>query len=108
MRRATSQTAEALSAAAGGWLYAREPRWPLWLQVPVAALAFATAAALHEAPRPRSADRRSHARRALHVLRFTLWRHQRLRATMALSVALGDVANSVPSASINSGSTRRL
>jgi len=87
--RAVSQTAEAVSAAGGGWLYARSPRWPLWLQVPTAALALVTAATLREMPRPRSLDRRSHARRALHVLGFTLWRHRRLRATMALSVALG-------------------
>ena len=87
--RAMSQTAEALSAAAGGWLYTLGPRWPFWFQVPSAALAFVTAAALRETPRLRSADPRSHARRALHILAFTLWHHRRLRAAMALSVALG-------------------
>jgi MFS family permease len=86
--RAVSQTSEAMSAAAGGWLYAMGPRWPFWLQVPSAALAFVTAAALREVPRPKSLDHRSHAQRALHVLGFTLWHHRRLRAAMALGVAL--------------------
>src|SRR5438093_9046323 len=87
--RAVSQSAEALSAAAGGWLYAMGPRWPFWLQVPAAALALATAALLHEVPRPRVAGGRSHTERALHIIGFTLWHHRRLRAAMALSVALG-------------------
>ena len=87
--RAVSQSAEALSAAAGGWLYAMGPRWPFWLQVPAAALALFTAALLHEVPRPRGAGGRSHAERALHIIGFTLWHHRRLRAAMALSVALG-------------------
>ena len=87
--RAVSQSAEALSAAAGGWLYAMGPRWPFWLQVPAAALALSTAALLHEVPRPREAGGRSHAERALHIIGFTLWHHRRLRAAMALSVALG-------------------
>jgi MFS family permease len=87
--RAVSQTAEAMSAAAGGWLYAMGPRWPFWLQVPSAALAFVIAAMLRETPGLPSADPRSHARRALHILGFTLWHHRRLRAAMALSVALG-------------------
>jgi predicted MFS family arabinose efflux permease len=87
--RAVSQTAEALSAAAGGWLYAMGPRWPFWLQVPSAALAVLTAAMLRETPRLPSADPRSHARRALHILGFTLWHHRRLRAALALNVALG-------------------
>src|SRR5882724_7072130 len=52
--RAVSQSAEAMSAAAGGWLYAAGPRWPFWLQVPAAALALSTAALLREAPRPGS------------------------------------------------------
>ena len=30
--RAVSQSAEAMSAAAGGWLYAAGPRWPFWLR----------------------------------------------------------------------------
>jgi MFS family permease len=87
--RAVSQSAEALSAAAGGWLYAMGPRWPFWFQVPAAALALSTAALLHEAPRPRVAGRRSHTERAMHIIGFTLWHHRRLRAAMALSVALG-------------------
>jgi MFS family permease len=87
--RAVSQSAEALSAAAGGWLYAMGPRWPFWLQVPAAALALSTAALLHEVPRPRGAEGRSHTERALHIIGFTLWHHRRLRAAMALSVALG-------------------
>jgi predicted MFS family arabinose efflux permease len=87
--RAVSQSAEAMSAAAGGWLYAAGPRWPFWLQVPAAALALSTAALLREAPRPRTAGGRSHTERAMHVIGFTLWHHRRLRATMALSVALG-------------------
>jgi MFS family permease len=87
--RAVSQSAEALSAAAGGWLYAMGPRWPFWLQVPAAALALSTAALLHEVPRPRVAGGRSHTERAMHIIGFTLWHHRRLRAAMALSVALG-------------------
>jgi MFS family permease len=87
--RAVSQSAEALSAAAGGWLYAMGPRWPFWLQVPAAALALSTAALLHEVPRPRVAGVRSHTERAMHIIGFTLWHHRRLRAAMALSVALG-------------------
>jgi MFS family permease len=87
--RAVSQSAEALSAAAGGWLYATGPRWPFWLQVPAAALALSTAALLHEVPRPRVAGGRSHTERALHIIGFTLGHHRRLRAAMALSVALG-------------------
>lgn len=87
--RAVCQSAEAMSAAAGGWLYTAGPRWPFWLQVPAAALAFSTAALLREMPRPRAADGRSHVERARHVIGFTLWHHRRLRAAMALSVALG-------------------
>src|SRR5215468_2281801 len=87
--RAVSQSAEALSAAAGGWLYAAGPRWPFFLQVPAAALALSTAAMLRESPRPHEPGGRSHVERALHVIGFTLWRHRRLRAAMALSVALG-------------------
>ncbi len=87
--RAVSQSAEAMSAAAGGWLYAAGPRWPFWLQVPAAALALSTAALLREAPRPRTVGGRSHTERAVHVIGITLWHHRRLRAAMALSVALG-------------------
>lgn len=87
--RATAQTSEALSAAAGGWLYALNPRLPFWLQIPFAALALTVAAVLRETPRRRPVDRRSHGERALHLLRFTLWHHRRLQAAMALAVALG-------------------
>ena len=87
--RAAGQTSEALSAAAGGWLYGLAPRLPFWLQLPAATLGLASAIALREVPRPRSARRRSHGRRILDVVRFTLWRHRRLQAAMALSVALG-------------------
>ena len=87
--RAASQISEAMSAAAGGWLYAVGPRWPFWLQIPSAAIALAVAAALREVPRVPSRDHRSHVRRALHILRFTLWHHRRLRAAMTLGVVLG-------------------
>lgn len=87
--RAAAQTSEAVSAAAGGWLYAVGPRLPFWLQIPAAALALGSVVAMREAPRLPSRDRRSHAQRALHVVRFTLWRHRRLQAAMALGVALG-------------------
>jgi len=87
--RAVSQSAEALSAAAGGWLYATAPRLPFWLQVPSAALAWLAAAMLREAPRIPVAGGRSHAARAWHIIGFTLWHHRRLRAAMALSIALG-------------------
>src|SRR4030095_2411929 len=82
--RAVSQSAEALSAAAGGWLYAMGPRWPFWLQGPAAALALSTAALLHEVPRPRGAGGRSHTERALHIIGFTLSHHPTLRAASAL------------------------
>ena len=87
--RAAGQAGEALSAAVGGWLYAWWPRLPFWLQVPTAGLAFATAAALGEPPRARAAPRGSHLANAWRIVRFTLWHHRRLRATMALTVALG-------------------
>lgn len=90
--RAAAQGSEAVSAAAGGWLYAVAPRLPFWLQVPVAALKVCSALALREGPRwPRwpSVTERSHLARALRIVRFTLWHHAGLRAAMALSVALG-------------------
>jgi MFS family permease len=87
--RAAGQTTEALTATAGGWLYAIHPRLPFWLQVPVAALGLLTVVALREGPRARSAEHRSHLARAWHIVRFALWRHRRLRAAMALAVALG-------------------
>ena len=87
--RATAQTSEAVSAAAGGWLYAFTPRLPFWLQIPFAAVAFTVAVFLREAPRLPLVDRRSHGQQALYVLCFTLWHHRRLRSAMALGVALG-------------------
>jgi predicted MFS family arabinose efflux permease len=87
--RAAAQTSEALSAAAGGWLYSIRPRLPFWCQIPASALVLASVLTLRDVPRSEPPDRRSHVRRALHIVRFTLWRHRRLRATMALSVALG-------------------
>jgi MFS family permease len=87
--RATAQTSEAATAAAGGWLYAVAPRLPLWLQVPSAALMLAAVLALREEPRPQAATGRSHLRRMAHIVRFTLWRHRRLQAAMALGVTLG-------------------
>ena len=87
--RAAGQTAEAASSAAGGWLYALQPRLPVWLQIPAAALGLVTILTLRETPRPPSTGHRSHLARALHIIRFTLSRQRRLRAAMALSVALG-------------------
>jgi MFS family permease len=87
--RATGQISEAVSSAAGGWLYTLKPRLPFWLQIPASALGFATIVALREEPRPTAAPHQSHLGRAWHVLRFTLWRGRRLRAAMALAVALG-------------------
>jgi MFS family permease len=87
--RAAGQTSEAVGAAAGGWLYAIRPRLPFWCQTAIATLSLATVLALRDVPRPAPVERRSHATRALRIVRFTLSRHRRLRATMALSVALG-------------------
>ena len=87
--RAAAQTSEAVSAGAGGWLYAIHPRLPFWLQIPVAALGLTSIVALKEVPRLPSTEHRSHLARALHIVRFTLGRHRRLRAAMALAVALG-------------------
>ena len=87
--RAAGQISEAVSSAAGGWLYALRPRLPFWLQIPTAALGLASIVALREVPRPPAAEPSSHLARAWHVLRFTLWREGRLRAVMTLAVALG-------------------
>jgi MFS family permease len=87
--RAAAQTSEAMSAAVGGWLYTMKPRLPFWLQIPTAALALASIVALREAPRAPATGRRSHLERARHIVRFTLRRRGRLRAAMALAVALG-------------------
>ncbi|HUG35419.1 MAG TPA: MFS transporter, partial [Candidatus Limnocylindrales bacterium] len=87
--RAMAQTSEALSAAAGGWLYSRAPRLPLWLQVPVACAVVGMVGALREAAPVRLAPHTSHLARALELVRFTLWHHRRLKAAMALNVVLG-------------------
>jgi MFS family permease len=86
--RAAAQTSEAISAGLGGWLYTIRPRLPFWLQVPTAALALVSIAALREAPRPPAAEHRSHLERAWRVVRFALG-HRRLRTAMALAVTLG-------------------
>jgi MFS family permease len=87
--RAAAQTSEAVSAGVGGWLYAIAPRLPFWLQIPVASLGLGSVVALHEVPRLGTPRTRSHLGHALHVARFVLWRHPRLRASIALSVSLG-------------------
>ena len=87
--RAAAQTSEAVSAGLGGWLYTLRPRLPFWLQVPTSVLALLTVAALREGPRAASAaEHRSHLERAWHVVRLALG-HLRLRAAMALAIALG-------------------
>lgn len=86
--RAGGQTAEALSSAAGGWLYSVAPRLPFWLQVPNALLVLVTVAFLTPEPR-RVATEVSHVERARRIVRFALREHPRLRVTMALSVVLG-------------------
>jgi hypothetical protein len=86
--RATAQISEAVSAAVGGWLYSLHPRLPFWIQVPTAMLMLVPVLGLREHARSGAMDR-SHLGRALQVVRFTLWHHPRLRATMALGVALG-------------------
>lgn len=87
--RAAGQTSEAVSAAAGGWLYTIRPRLPFWCQTAIATLSLATVLALRDVPRPAPVERRSHVMQALRIVRFTLSHHRRLRATMALGVALG-------------------
>jgi hypothetical protein len=87
--RATAQASEAASAAVGGWLYAVSPRLPFWVQLPTATLTFFSMTFLRDVPRASSPGRRPHLARALGIVRFTLWRHRRLRTAMALSVALG-------------------
>src|ERR1051325_1254362 len=87
--RATSQASEAASAAVGGWLYSIAPRLPFWLQIPVAAANLGVIAALYDVHPLEGATRTSHLRRAWHIVAHALVRHARLRAAMALSVALG-------------------
>ncbi len=87
--RATSQASEAASAAVGGWLYSIAPRLPFWLQIPVAAANLGAIAALRDIPPVQGAERIGHLRRAWYIIAHALMRHARLRASMALSVALG-------------------
>jgi MFS family permease len=87
--RAAAQVSEAVSSAAGGWLYAIRPRLPFWLQIPAAALGLASIVALVEVPRPKATRHRSHLERAWHVVRFALGPRTRLRPAMGLAVALG-------------------
>jgi MFS family permease len=87
--RATSQASEAASAAVGGWLYSIAPRLPFWLQIPVAAANLGAIVALYDVHPLEGATRTSHLRRAWHIVAHALVRHARLRASMALSVALG-------------------
>lgn len=85
--RAAGQACEAVSSAAGGWLYALRPRLPIWLEVPVAVAALAVAVRMDDAS-PRTAVTTGHAARMWHVFRHAL-SHARLRSAMLLSVALG-------------------
>jgi MFS family permease len=87
--RAAGQASESLSGLASEWLYAIAPRLVFWAQVPAATLELASVVALREPPRPASDASRSHARRMLDVVRFTLWHHRRLQAAMVLGVILG-------------------
>jgi MFS family permease len=87
--RAAAQVSEALTSAVGGWLYARAPRLPFWLEVPATVVGFGAVLAMREPPRRPSAEHRSHLVRSLHIVRFTLWRQRRLQGAIALSVALG-------------------
>src|SRR5262245_59236189 len=86
--RAAAQTSEAVSAGLGGWLYALWPRLPFWLQVPTSLAALACMLGLEEVPRAATSPSRSHLGRAWQVVRFALG-HRRLRAAMALAIALG-------------------
>src|SRR5262249_3175606 len=86
--RAVSQVSEALSAAGGGWLYSLGSRRPLWLQIPVGFMVLASVGALRDVERSRAVARGAHLARAASIVRFTLWRHRRLRAAMLLAVAL--------------------
>jgi len=87
--RAASQASEAISSAAGGWLYSIAPRLPFWAQVPVAAAGLGAIAAMREVAPAKVGERMSHLVRAARIIRHALVRHARLRTAMALSVALG-------------------
>ncbi len=86
--RAAGQACEAASSAAGGWLYSVSPRLPIWLQIPVALAAVATAFGMTDAARARAVATTGHGARMWHVFRHALT-HARLRTAMALSVTLG-------------------
>jgi MFS family permease len=87
--RAAAQASEAISSAAGGWLYSLAPRLPFWLQVPVALANAGVIALAGEPGKTTAAERIHHWARAWHIVRHALIRQARLRTTMALSVALG-------------------
>jgi MFS family permease len=87
--RAAAQASEAVSSAAGGWLYSLAPRLPFWLQVPVAITNGAVIALTREPGKTTAAERIHHLARAWHIVRHALVRQPRLRTAMALSVALG-------------------
>ena len=87
--RAASQASESASSALGGWLYALAPRLPFWFQIPVAAANLGVIAALTDVRPLDATERMSHFRRAWYIVTHALVRHARLRAAMALSVALG-------------------
>lgn len=72
--QAAAQTSEALSSAAGGYLYALGPRLPFFLQLPAAGLSLATVLAMPpDPPKAPSGGRVTHFRRLLALTRFTLW-----------------------------------
>jgi predicted MFS family arabinose efflux permease len=87
--QAAAQTSEALSSAAGGYLFALTPRLPYWLQLPAAGLSLATVLAMPaDAPKATPEGRTTHVRRLLALAQLTLWRHPRLRTGVALMVVL--------------------
>ena len=86
--RASGQAAESASAAVGGWLYALNPRFPFWLQVPVSAASVVSVLALREGPRGTTSAPHGHLRHAAAILKLALRDHRRLRAALLLNVAL--------------------
>jgi MFS family permease len=86
--QAAAQTAESLSAVAGGYLYSLAPRLPMWLQVPSAGLALGAVLAMRPSPPAAVTDGR-HVERLVRLTRLTLHGHIRLRTTIGLSMALG-------------------
>jgi MFS family permease len=87
--RAAAQTSEAISSAAGGWLYSLAPRLPFWLQVPVSMANAAVIAGTREPARTTAAERIRHLARVWHIVRHALIGQPRLRAAMGLSMVLG-------------------